>query len=117
MNYFSPRDNRQQFTYDNRRPANYQSDRDSRFRGGFHDRRGGRSGPRGQRGGYSSAAEKTLLPPIDSVLYEAADKIDPANIDYSFYDMPATVHHAHDQEDIKPFLEFQEFMSEMPAWL
>lgn len=39
-NYFAPSTNTGRFTSDNRRPEHAYSDRDSRFRGGFDDRRG-----------------------------------------------------------------------------
>ncbi|CAL6041832.1 ATP-dependent_RNA helicase [Hexamita inflata] len=121
MNYFSPRDQGNQngrssgFTSDNRRASDPYSDRDSRFRGGFRDRRG--DDRRAPRQDFQKSQAQQYLPPMDNVLYQAADNIDPANIDYSFYDVPVKVHHARDQPDVPAYSEFAEFMEIMPAWL
>ena len=43
-------------------------------------------------------------------MYAVADKLDPKNIDYSFYDMPVKVFHHRDDVDIAPYATFADFM-------
>ena len=106
MNFFAPRDgrDRQERSSYNRGSRDSYDDNRSRSRGRSRD------GRRDNDGYNFREASAKLLPPIDSILYQAADSIDPAKIDYSFYDMPVKVKHSDDQPDVKPYIEFSSFL-------